>query len=657
MTGNGTGLGRALRRATLPARSKRPALSKYPTLSTKRPAGHQPSSRRPRRTLTALLAGLVTAQVAMVAGLAGLTAVAAPASASATFSLTRVAGASRFATAADIAMAAFPSGAGTVLLTTGTSFPDALAGNFLAGNLQAPILLTTPSGPMPGATFQAITNLKPQQVLILGGPGAVPAAQEQALAADGLPVGRIAGANRFATMADIAQFPGTAVGRDQAGVPTAILATGDSFPDALSAGPLSYADKLPVILTDGHSPTLSPQAETALTNLHIGHVIMVGGSGALNPGINTQLASMGITVTQLAGADRSATSDQLAEYEIAHWGFSTTSFAVARGDGFADALAGGAAAGKQKMPILVTPSPAASGSVTTFAAAHASTETGGMAFGGPGALSNATVAAITTSAGGVTAQGSSPSPDPSPGPPSQTPTPPSPTPAPSPVPPPTPPPVVPGSPFPPGAVGYDLSWPQCPSLTLPTGSRNFAIVGVNNGHAFSINPCLHAEGAWAGTNLSLYMNLNSPADQVHSTTGPAGKCAPTDASCLSYNYGYHAGISSMADAVQEGVSSKLWWLDVETGNNWSSDKSANARVIAGAIDALRNAGNTVAIYSTPYQWGIIAGSYHPNTPVWVATGGDPADLTTWCGPSHGFTGGAVWLVQYARGNYDGDFAC
>ncbi|MGH8918471.1 MAG: cell wall-binding repeat-containing protein, partial [Actinomycetes bacterium] len=153
MTGNGTGLGRALRRATLPARSKRPALSKYPTLSTKRPAGHQPSSRRQRRTLTALLAGLVTAQVAMVAGLAGLTAVAAPASASATFSLTRVAGASRFATAADIAMAAFPSGAGTVLLTTGTSFPDALAGNFLAGNLQAPILLTMPSGPMPGATF------------------------------------------------------------------------------------------------------------------------------------------------------------------------------------------------------------------------------------------------------------------------------------------------------------------------------------------------------------------------------------------------------------------------------------------------------------------------------------------------------------------------
>lgn len=591
------------------------------------------------------VATLVAAQLALLTPAAGATS---------SFTFTRMAGADRFATAAQIATSSFPSGASTVLLATGTTFPDALAGNFLAGNLEAPILLTNPTGALPATTSQALTALHATKVVILGGTAAVSAGQQQALQASGLQVTRISGSDRFQTMAMIAQYPGTTVGRDQAGVPTAILATGDTFPDALAAGPLAYAAKLPIILTDGSATTLSAAAAQAITALHIGNVLLVGGDGAVSPAISQQLTSMSITVTRLAGPDRSATSLALAQEEVTQWGFSTAGLAVARGDDFADALAGGGAAGAHKEPLLVTPSPTDAGAVATYAADYATTLSAGLAFGGPAALTDPTLTAIASSAGAPTAQGSSP--PPSSGPPSG-----------SGAPPPTypPPPQPAGSPFPNGGVGYDISWPECPGAAFPTGTRQFAIVGVNDGHAYSINPCLQAQAAWAGPSLSLYININvpfagwDPNETNHLMQGPEAACAKQgDLSCQFYDYGYNAAISSMADAALYNISASTWWLDVEDpGGLWSSSTADNVKLIAGAIDSLRNAGHTAAVYSTPYQWGLITGAYQPGIPTWVATGGDPSNLADWCGASHSFGGGATWMVQYGQGTFDGDYSC
>ncbi len=212
-----------------------------------------------------------------------------------------------------------------------------------------------------------------------------------------------------------------------------------------------------------------------------------------------------------------------------------------------------------------------------------------------------------------------------------------------------------------GAEGYDISWPQCPSGNFPPPAA-LAVVGINNGHAMSTNPCFAAEAAWAGAAMSIYMNADffdtSSPPPPSAMKGPAGTCASTDLVCQGYNYGWASAAYAVNAAQGLGYFVNLWWLDVERGNNWSGSPSANASDIQAMLDYLHSQGIVVGIYSTSYQWGIIAGSFQPGVPNWYATGmaGDPPFDC-----NKGFTGGPTWLVQASwsgsNGNFDGDFAC
>ena len=212
-------------------------------------------------------------------------------------------------------------------------------------------------------------------------------------------------------------------------------------------------------------------------------------------------------------------------------------------------------------------------------------------------------------------------------------------------------------PYPSGSTGYDISWPQCGG-GFP-GPHAVAIVGVNDGHAFSTNSCLGEEIRWAGPAHGLYVNLNSPSGPSNGegASGPAGNCSSSNASCWSYNYGWNAALASIATANQTGGMAQQWWLDVETGNYWSGNVAANARVVAGAIDAFHSRGLTVGVYSTHYQWSQITGDASFGIPVWVPTGMGMSNPGSWCNSSHSFNGGPVWLIQYGAGPFDGDYAC
>jgi hypothetical protein len=212
------------------------------------------------------------------------------------------------------------------------------------------------------------------------------------------------------------------------------------------------------------------------------------------------------------------------------------------------------------------------------------------------------------------------------------------------------------SPYAHGAVGYDISFPQC-QKAYPARSA-VAVVGVNDGAAFTTNPCFSSEAQWAGRNLTVYVNLNSPhsSDPAPRLRGPDGSCAPADPTCQSYNYGFNAVQHSMALVQSAGYSSHTWWLDVETSNFWSADTAANDELIAGALAAIRLAGDAPAIYSTDYQWNLIAGTYVPNVPAWYATGVSTFYPQTWCSGTS-FAGGPVYLVQGSAGSYDGAYSC
>ena len=213
-----------------------------------------------------------------------------------------------------------------------------------------------------------------------------------------------------------------------------------------------------------------------------------------------------------------------------------------------------------------------------------------------------------------------------------------------------------GAPYAHAATGYDISWPQCGGAYPP--SSPVAVVGVNGGSAFTVNPCFGSEAAWGGPGLTVYLNLNSPqgSDSSQWGQGPAGNCALGDLACASYNFGYNTTKDSVTVSRFAGHNPGTWWLDVETGNYWTSDPAANDQVIAGAIAAVRDVGGNAAIYSTAYQWNQIAGGYVPSVPVWYPTGQATSTPGSWCSGSS-FAGGPVYLVQSAAGPYDGDYSC
>ena len=330
----------------------------------------------------------------------------------------RLSGADRYDTAARVYSAAFGCGEGGVqgvVLARGDAFADALAGSYLAGTLDTGVLLTGTTS-VPAPTLQALRSSGARTVHLLGGTSAISEAVADQLArtpsygCDGtagepLRVVRLAGSNRFDTARRTAESAGAAaVGTAELGTGlrrTAVLASGLGFADALAAGPLSYAGAVepsrgsgggfPTLLTS--SGSLSPEAESALRSLGIEQVLVPGGESVVSAAVASQVSAMGIRVVRLAGANRSETAALVAGLAVERLGFERATVTLARGDAFADALAGAAYAGESAVPLLLTAGPTTLGPATrSYLHAGSGRTTGVTAFGGDGAISARTLA-------------------------------------------------------------------------------------------------------------------------------------------------------------------------------------------------------------------------------------------------------------------------
>lgn len=158
---------------------------------------------------------------------------------------------------------------------------------------------------------------------------------------------RLAGNGRYETMAAI-----VSEGFTQSD--WAVIATGDSFPDALVAAPLAGALNAPIILTE--SKSLSTQAKDQLTNLGVKNVFIMGGKSAVSEGVEKELKAMGITIGRVEGNSRQATSiaalnrlDKLGKLDPQYQGV-----VIATGKNFADALSIGPLCYRFGTPILLT---------------------------------------------------------------------------------------------------------------------------------------------------------------------------------------------------------------------------------------------------------------------------------------------------------------
>jgi hypothetical protein len=200
------------------------------------------------------------------------------------------------------------------------------------------------------------------------------------------------------------------------------------------------------------------------------------------------------------------------------------------------------------------------------------------------------------------------------------------------------------NPYTPGSSGYDVSYPNCGSAT-PAGT--FAIVGVNHGRPFTSNTCLGAEYAAAPTTSlapSLYLNTAYSGAYRRNITA-----ACSGGGTLAWQIGCSEADYALQQAA--GLAASVWWLDVETGNSWSSSNvTLNQQAIQGAVDRLNQTGLPVGVYSTASMWKTITGGSF--TPIglaadWVAAG---SCITP-------FTNSPVWLTQATSGGVDYDTAC
>lgn len=254
----------------------------------------------------------------------------------------RFAGADRYQTAVAVSRN-FPGHVKTLLIATGTNYPDALVAGPAAAHLGAPILLADAAGLSP-ETVSEVTRLAPQQVLIVGGESAVP---EQAVtqvreAVAGVKVRRASGANRYETAAEVTQlaFPNAPV--------PAVIATGDNYPDALAASAAAASFGGALIITP--RAALHPRSAAELQRLQAGYSGVVGGGFSAQT-LSQIAAATGHQPAVLAGADRYETAAAVAKN---YWPQGASTVAVARGDNYPDALVGTPVAGSLRAPLLLT---------------------------------------------------------------------------------------------------------------------------------------------------------------------------------------------------------------------------------------------------------------------------------------------------------------
>jgi 5'-nucleotidase len=286
----------------------------------------------------------------------------------------RLAGADRYATAAAIARATFPEGARNIVVARGDAFPDALSAVNLAAprsyeteaRAGGPILLTPRSG-LPATTTAAIRQIpeaRPgdvQHSYVVGTSDVVSTTVERQLreAAPSAFLRRIGGSDRYSTnhQAYHASFNGEAeIPREIGGARTYFLVSGASYADGISAGPLSYKERVPLLLTA--PDRLLDATRRSLIYLKSSpppqNVIVVGGPAAVSDNVVRQVRALGMNVTRIAGSNRQETAIKLFEFAEKEFGWKLDHVNLARGDDFADALAGGPHAGQERAPILLT---------------------------------------------------------------------------------------------------------------------------------------------------------------------------------------------------------------------------------------------------------------------------------------------------------------
>jgi|GEM_PF-6908798 len=189
---------------------------------------------------------------------------------------------------------------------------------------------------------------------------------------------RLWGADRYVTAQAIVQSRWTTSD-------TVVIATGEDFPDALSAGTLAKKFNAPLLLTQ--KDNINSALNSELNSLNPKKAFIIGGYGVISKNVELQLNSRNIATTRLMGNNRYETAANIANYLN-----SNGEIIIATGENFPDALSISAYAAANGIPILLSSKDELPAGVKSYIQSHNITKT--FIIGGTGVISSSIAAAL-----------------------------------------------------------------------------------------------------------------------------------------------------------------------------------------------------------------------------------------------------------------------
>lgn len=251
----------------------------------------------------------------------------------------RIAGSDRIATAIEVSKKYYKT-ADTVIIARSDMYPDSLTASPLAKALKAPILLTQ-KDELDDRVMDEIARLGVKNVIIVGGESSINSVVESLLYKydKDHEIERIAGKNRYETSAALATKLIEVAGNKN----TAIIASGENFADALTAGAFASEKSYPILLVQKSS--INPSIAKVIKGNKINKTCIAGGLNSVSSKVQKQLPE---DTQRISGSDRYETAVKIAEKL-----FEGKQAFVASGEVFADALVVSPVAGGQSSPILL----------------------------------------------------------------------------------------------------------------------------------------------------------------------------------------------------------------------------------------------------------------------------------------------------------------
>jgi putative cell wall-binding protein len=202
----------------------------------------------------------------------------------------RLNGSDRFSTNSAIVNHVNVEKGAPVIIVNGFQFADALSVSSISAVKGYPIIMSS-GDKLNDSAAQMLKNIEPSQVFIIGGQGSISNNVANDIKStvknlDDSKITRISGADRYETSLNVCKY-------FNLNGDTAIIASGEDFPDALSGTALAAKLNAPIILTNGND--ISAQ-KRYLDTTSCKKIILIGGQSSVSADIESKLTGMSNTI-------------------------------------------------------------------------------------------------------------------------------------------------------------------------------------------------------------------------------------------------------------------------------------------------------------------------------------------------------------------------